>query len=83
MVDAHAVLSTYLHGYGLFRSESELSNFEQEVVFLAAIRKGHPIPDTLLTALHAPAVAMVTIQGRPPADVLKAVFAAYAVAPKD
>jgi AhpD family alkylhydroperoxidase len=34
--DAPAVLSTYLHGYGLFRSESGLSPTEQEVVFLAA-----------------------------------------------
>lgn len=35
MVNAPAVLSTYLHGYGLFRSESGLTPTEQEVVFLA------------------------------------------------
>jgi uncharacterized peroxidase-related enzyme len=106
MVNAPAVLSTYLHGYGLFRSESGLSSAEQEVVFLAAsqlngcdycmaahsmiadkksgvpaevlaaIRQGGPIPDTRLAALHALTVAMVTTQGRPPADVLKAFLAA-------
>ncbi|OGB09550.1 MAG: alkylhydroperoxidase [Burkholderiales bacterium RIFCSPHIGHO2_12_FULL_61_11] len=35
MANAPAVLSTYLHGYGLFRSESGLTPAEQEVVFLA------------------------------------------------
>ncbi|GCB05243.1 carboxymuconolactone decarboxylase family protein [Ralstonia sp. SET104] len=35
MVNAPAVLSTYLHGYGLFRGESGFSPAEQEVVFLA------------------------------------------------
>ena len=35
MVNAPAVLSTYLHGYALFRSESGLAPAEQEVVFLA------------------------------------------------
>lgn len=35
MANAPAVLSTYLHGYGLFRSESGLKPAEQEVVFLA------------------------------------------------
>ena len=35
MANAPAVLSTYLHGYGLFRSESGLTPTEQEVVFLA------------------------------------------------
>lgn len=35
MVNAPAVLDTYLHGYGLFRSESGLSSAEQEVVLLA------------------------------------------------
>lgn len=35
MANAPAVLSTYLHGYALFRSESGLSAVEQEVVFLA------------------------------------------------
>lgn len=35
MANAPAVLSTYLHGYALFRSESGLAPAEQEVVFLA------------------------------------------------
>lgn len=35
MVNAPAVLSTYLHGYSLFRSESGLTAAEQEVIFLA------------------------------------------------
>ncbi|MDP1692485.1 MAG: carboxymuconolactone decarboxylase family protein [Burkholderiaceae bacterium] len=35
MANAPAVLSTYLHGYALFRSESGLEPAEQEVVFLA------------------------------------------------
>lgn len=38
MANAPAVLSTYLHGYGLFRSESGLQPAEQEVVFLAVSR---------------------------------------------
>lgn len=36
MVNAPAVLNTYLHGYGLFRGESGFTPAEQEVVFLAA-----------------------------------------------
>ncbi len=35
MANAPAVLDTYLHGYGLFRSESGFTPPEQEVVFLA------------------------------------------------
>lgn len=35
MVNAPAVLGTYLHGYDLFRGESGFSPAEQEVVFLA------------------------------------------------
>ena len=42
---------------------------------LAAIREGKPIPDARLAALSALTTAMVTTQGRPPADVLKASFA--------
>jgi AhpD family alkylhydroperoxidase len=37
-VNAPAVLSTYLHGYGLFRRESGFTPAEQEVVFLAISR---------------------------------------------
>lgn len=35
MANAPAVLSTYLHGYDLFRKESGLKPSEQEIVFLA------------------------------------------------
>lgn len=35
MANAPALLSTYLHGYALFRSESALTPPQQEVVFLA------------------------------------------------
>lgn len=35
MAQAPAVLSTYLHGYALFRSEGNFTPAEQEVVFLA------------------------------------------------
>lgn len=35
MVNAPAVLDTYLHGYALFRSEADFTPAEQEVVFLA------------------------------------------------
>ncbi len=35
MVNVPAVLSTYLHGYGLFRKDSGFKPAEQEVVFLA------------------------------------------------
>lgn len=38
MANAPAVLSTYLHGYALFRTESGLTPAEQEVVFLAISR---------------------------------------------
>lgn len=38
MVIAPALLSTYMHGYGLFRTESGLKPAEQEVVFLAISR---------------------------------------------
>jgi uncharacterized peroxidase-related enzyme len=35
MVNVPAVLDTYLHGYGQFRSDSGFTSAEQEVVFLA------------------------------------------------
>lgn len=35
MVNLPALLESYLHGYGLFREQSDLSPAEQEVVFLA------------------------------------------------
>lgn len=38
MVNAPAVLSTYLHGYGRFRQESGFTPTEQEVIFLAISR---------------------------------------------
>lgn len=35
MVNAPAVLDTYLHGYSLFRGESAFTSAEQEVIFLS------------------------------------------------
>lgn len=35
MANVPGVLSTYLHGYGLFRKDSGFTPTEQEVVFLA------------------------------------------------
>ena len=40
MANVPAVLSTYLHGYGLFRKESGFQPAEQEVVFLAINKTG-------------------------------------------
>lgn len=50
MAHAPAVLSTYLHGYALFRKESGLSAPEQEVVFLA-VRQANGC--TYCTAAHS------------------------------
>ena len=101
MANAPAVLSTYLHGYSLFRTESGLSPAEQEVVFLAisqvngcnyctaahsmladkksgvpaavlnAIRRGEPVPDARLAALHRLSTEMVKTQGRPSAETVE------------
>jgi uncharacterized peroxidase-related enzyme len=72
MVNAPAVLSTYLHGYGLFRGESGLTPAEQEVVFLAVSRTNGC---TYCTAAHSmiadkmsgvPAPVLQAIRGHQP-----------------
>ena len=73
MVNAPAVLSTYLHGYGLFRSESGLKPAEQEVVFLAVSQVNGC---TYCTAAHSMIAEMVKTQGRPRVDILQAFLAA-------
>lgn len=66
MVNAPAVLSTYLHGYGQFRQESGLSPVEQEVVFLTvSLRNGCDY----CAAAHSMIADKVS---GVPADVLKA-----------
>lgn len=69
MVNAPAVLSTYLHGYGLFRSESGFSPAEQEVVFLAVSQVNGC---NYCTAAHS---MIADKMSRVPADVLKAIRA--------
>ncbi|OGB02627.1 MAG: alkylhydroperoxidase [Burkholderiales bacterium RIFCSPHIGHO2_12_FULL_69_20] len=67
MVNAPAVLSTYLHGYALFRSESGLKPAEQEVVFLAVSQVNGC---TYCTAAHS---MIADKKSGVPADVLKAI----------
>lgn len=69
MVNAPAVLSTYLHGYGLFRSESGLKPAEQEVVFLAVSQVNGC---TYCTAAHS---MIADKKSGVPADVLQAIRA--------
>lgn len=67
MANAPAVLSTYLHGYALFRSESGLSPTEQEVVFLAVSQANGC---TYCTAAHS---MIADKKSGVPADVLQAI----------
>lgn len=67
MANAPAVLSTYLHGYGLFRSESGLKPAEQEVVFLAVSQVNVCKYCTAAHSMIADKMSGV------PADVLKAI----------
>lgn len=69
MVNAPAVLSTYLHGYGLFRSESGLKPAEQEVVFLAVSQVNGC---SYCTAAHS---MIADKKSGVPADVLTAIRA--------
>ena len=69
MVNAPAVLSTYLHGYGLFRSESGLKPAEQEVVFLAVSQVNGC---DYCTAAHS---MIADKKSGVPADVLQAIRA--------
>ena len=69
MVNAPAVLSTYLHGYALFRSESGLKPAEQEVVFLAVSQVNGC---TYCTAAHS---MIADKKSGVPAPVLQAIRA--------
>lgn len=69
MVNAPAVLSTYLHGYALFRSESGLTPAEQEVVFLAVSQVNGCKYCTAAHSMIAEKMSGV------PADVLQAIRA--------
>ena len=67
MANAPAVLDTYLHGYGLFRSESGFSSAEQEVVFLAVSQVNGC---TYCTAAHS---MIADKMSEVPAPVLQAI----------
>jgi len=67
MANAPAVLSTYLHGYGLFRAESGLKPAEQEVVFLAVSQVNGCKYCTAAHSMIADKMSGV------PADVLQAI----------
>ena len=69
MANAPAVLSTYLHGYALFRSESGLKPAEQEVVFLAVSQVNGC---TYCTAAHS---MIADKKSGVPAPVLQAIRA--------
>jgi len=73
MANAPGVLSTYLHGYGLFRSESGLKPAEQEVVFLAVSQVNGCKYCTAAHSMIAEKMSGV------PADVLKAIRAQTAI----
>jgi uncharacterized peroxidase-related enzyme len=73
MVNAPAVLSTYLHGYALFRSESGLKPAEQEVVFLAVSQVNGC---TYCTAAHS---MIADKKSGVPAAVLQAIRAGQPV----
>jgi uncharacterized peroxidase-related enzyme len=67
MANAPAVLSTYLHGYDLFRGESGLTPPEQEVVFLAVSQVNGCDYCTAAHSMIADKVSKV------PQDVLQAI----------
>ena len=73
MANAPGVLSTYLHGYGLFRSESGLKPAEQEVVFLAVSQVNGCHYCTAAHSMIAEKMSGV------PADVLQAIRAQTAL----
>ncbi|MGA8786850.1 MAG: carboxymuconolactone decarboxylase family protein [Polaromonas sp.] len=83
MVNAPAVLSTYLHGYGLFRSESGFAPAEQEVVFLAVSQANgctycaaaHSLIADKVSGVPAPVLSAIR-QGQPiPNAKLAALYA--------
>lgn len=67
MVNVPAVLDTYLHGYGLFRRQSDFSAAEQEVVFLAISKVNGCAYCTAAHSMMADKVSKV------PASVLDAI----------
>jgi uncharacterized peroxidase-related enzyme len=69
MANAPGVLSTYLHGYDLFRKESGLSPAEQEVVFLSISQYNGC---TYCTAAHS---MIADKKSHVPKDVLQAIRA--------
>ena len=73
MANAPGVLSTYLHGYALFRGESGLKPAEQEVVFLAVSQVNGCNYCTAAHSMIADKMSGV------PADVLKAIRAQTAI----
>jgi len=83
MVNAPAVLSTYLHGYGLFRGESGFAPAEQEVVFLAVSQANgcsycaaaHSMIADKVSGVPAPVLSAIR-QGQPIPDAkLAALYA--------
>ncbi|MFZ2387757.1 MAG: carboxymuconolactone decarboxylase family protein [Polaromonas sp.] len=83
MVNAPAVLSTYLHGYGLFRGESGFAPVEQEVVFLAVSQANgctycaaaHSLIADKVSGVPAPVLSAIR-QGQPiPNAKLAALYA--------
>jgi uncharacterized peroxidase-related enzyme len=83
MVNAPAVLNTYLHGYGLFRGESGFTPAEQEVVFLAVSQANgctycaaaHSMISEKVSGVPAPVLSAIR-QGQPIPDAkLAALYA--------
>lgn len=83
MANVPAVLSTYLHGYALFRSESGLSPTEQEVVFLAVSQTNgctyctaaHSMIADKVSGVPAPVLQAIRAQQPIPDAKLAALFA--------
>lgn len=83
MANAPAVLSTYLHGYALFRSESGLTPTEQEVVFLAVSQTNgctyctstHSMIADKMSGVPAPVLKAIREQQPIPDAKLAALFA--------
>jgi uncharacterized peroxidase-related enzyme len=67
MANLPAFLDTYLHGYNLFRQQSDLTSAEQEVAFLAISKENGC---DYCTAAHS---TLAANQSGVPADVLSAI----------
>lgn len=82
MVNVPAVLDTYLHGYTQFRSNSELTPAEQEVVFLAISKvnnctyctAAHSMIADKMSKVPGPALDAIRNGGAIPDGKLAAVF---------